>query len=92
VCFTTGKQAQTKYEVLAYEEQTTRVKLVPITGRSHQLRVHLLSLDHPIIGDRFYAHQAALILSSRLQLHAEVLYITHPIYGSPIHFTCKADF
>lgn len=50
VCFTTGKQAQTKYEVLAYEEQTTRVKLVPITGRSHQLRVHLLSLGHPIIG------------------------------------------
>ncbi|WP_334468044.1 bifunctional tRNA pseudouridine(32) synthase/23S rRNA pseudouridine(746) synthase RluA [Arsenophonus sp. PmNCSU2021_1] len=92
VCFTTGKQAQTKYEVLAYEEQTTRVKLVPITGRSHQLRVHLLSLGHPIIGDRFYAHQAALILSSRLQLHAEALYITHPVYGSPIHFTCKADF
>lgn len=92
VCFTTGKQAQTKYEVLAYEEQTTRVKLVPITGRSHQLRVHLLSLGHPIIGDRFYAHQAALILSSRLQLHAEALYITHPVYGSPIHFTCKAGF
>ncbi|HGJ5859999.1 MAG TPA: bifunctional tRNA pseudouridine(32) synthase/23S rRNA pseudouridine(746) synthase RluA [Arsenophonus nasoniae] len=92
VCFTTGKPAQTKYKVLAYEEQTTLVKLIPITGRSHQLRVHLLSLGHPIIGDQFYAHQAALILSSRLQLHAEELYITHPIYGSPIHFTCKADF
>ncbi|WGM01995.1 bifunctional tRNA pseudouridine(32) synthase/23S rRNA pseudouridine(746) synthase RluA [Arsenophonus nasoniae] len=92
VCFTTGKPAQTKYKVLAYEEQTTLVKLIPITGRSHQLRVHLLSLGHPIISDQFYAHQAALILSSRLQLHAEELYITHPIYGSPIHFTCKADF
>lgn len=49
VCFETGKAAQTEYQVLEYEEQATRVKLSPITGRSHQLRVHMLALGHPIL-------------------------------------------
>ncbi|MEI9533748.1 bifunctional tRNA pseudouridine(32) synthase/23S rRNA pseudouridine(746) synthase RluA [Moellerella wisconsensis] len=92
VCYETGKSAQTEYEVLAYEEHATRVKLSPITGRSHQLRVHMLALGHPILGDRFYAHPDAKALAPRLQLHAEQLYITHPAYGTPMHFSCKADF
>lgn len=56
VCYETGKAAQTEYEVLEYaEDNTARVRLKPITGRSHQLRVHMLALGHPILGDRFYA-------------------------------------
>ncbi|RAW91232.1 bifunctional tRNA pseudouridine(32) synthase/23S rRNA pseudouridine(746) synthase RluA [Photorhabdus laumondii] len=92
VCFETGKSAQTEYEVLAYEDEATRIKLSPITGRSHQLRVHMLALEHPILGDQFYAHQQARAMAPRLQLHAQELYITHPVYGTPMHFQCKADF
>lgn len=94
VCFETGKSAQTFYEVIEYENDilATRVKLTPITGRSHQLRVHMLALGHPILGDRFYAHPQALQLAPRLQLHAQELHITHPVYGTPMHFTCVADF
>ncbi|MBD2783992.1 bifunctional tRNA pseudouridine(32) synthase/23S rRNA pseudouridine(746) synthase RluA [Xenorhabdus sp. DI] len=92
VCFETGKSAQTEYQVLAYEAQATRVRLAPITGRSHQLRVHMLALGHPILGDKFYAHTQARELAPRLQLHAQALFITHPAYGTPIHFECPADF
>ncbi|CBJ80923.1 bifunctional tRNA pseudouridine(32) synthase/23S rRNA pseudouridine(746) synthase RluA [Xenorhabdus bovienii] len=92
VCFETGKSAQTEYQVLEYEAQATRVRLAPITGRSHQLRVHMLALGNPILGDRFYAHQQARELAPRLQLHAQELSITHPAYGTPMHFECKADF
>ncbi|MDC9580071.1 bifunctional tRNA pseudouridine(32) synthase/23S rRNA pseudouridine(746) synthase RluA [Xenorhabdus sp. PR6a] len=92
VCFETGKSAQTEYQVLEYEAQATRVRLAPITGRSHQLRVHMLALGHPILGDKFYAHTSARERASRLQLHAQELFITHPAYGTPMHFECKADF
>ncbi|MBD2814721.1 bifunctional tRNA pseudouridine(32) synthase/23S rRNA pseudouridine(746) synthase RluA [Xenorhabdus sp. Flor] len=92
VCFETGKSAQTEYQVLEYEALATRVRLAPITGRSHQLRVHMLALGNPILGDRFYAHQQARELAPRLQLHAQELSITHPACSSPIHFECKADF
>ena len=92
VCHETGKAAQTFYEVLEYEENATRVKLSPITGRSHQLRVHMLALGHPILGDRFYAHPQARAMAPRLQLHAQELFITHPAFRSPIHFECLADF
>ncbi|EOZ4993814.1 bifunctional tRNA pseudouridine(32) synthase/23S rRNA pseudouridine(746) synthase RluA [Morganella morganii] len=92
VCFETGKPAQTGYEVLEYEENATRVRLFPVTGRSHQLRVHMLALGHPILGDRFYAHDEARAAAPRLQLHAEALSVTHPANGKPMYFTCKSDF
>ena len=92
VCFETGKPAQTGYEVLEYEENATRVRLFPVTGRSHQLRVHMLALGHPILGDRFYAHDEARAAAPRLQLHAEALSVTHPANGKLMHFTCKSDF
>lgn len=58
VCYETGKPAQTEYEVVEYAaDNTARVVLKPITGRSHQLRVHMLALGHPILGDRFMHHQ-----------------------------------
>ncbi|AFJ48358.1 bifunctional tRNA pseudouridine(32) synthase/23S rRNA pseudouridine(746) synthase RluA [Shimwellia blattae] len=93
VCFETGKPAQTGYEVLEYgADNTTRVLLHPVTGRSHQLRVHMLALGHPILGDRFYAHPQALAMAPRLQLHAEMLTITHPVFGNKMTFKAPPDF
>ncbi|MBJ3813477.1 bifunctional tRNA pseudouridine(32) synthase/23S rRNA pseudouridine(746) synthase RluA [Shimwellia pseudoproteus] len=93
VCHDTGKPAQTAYQVLEYGvDNTTRVLLKPITGRSHQLRVHMLALGHPILGDRFYAHPAALAMAPRLLLHAEMLTITHPAFGNQMTFNAPADF
>lgn len=93
VCFETGKAAQTQYQVLSYDDdQTARVLLTPITGRSHQLRVHMLALGHPILGDGFYAPPEAKALADRLLLHAQELSITHPAYHTPIHFRYEADF
>lgn len=93
VCFETGKSAQTEYQVLERAaDNTARIQLKPITGRSHQLRVHMQALGHPILGDRFYAHEAALALASRLQLHAEWLTITHPAFGNKMTFRQPADF
>lgn len=68
------------------------MKLTPITGRSHQLRLHCLALGHPIIGDKFYANPLARSLASRLCLHAESLTITHPITGEVMTFYAEADF
>lgn len=93
VCFETGKSAQTEYQVLSRDpDNSTRVLLTPITGRSHQLRVHMLSLGHPILGDRFYAHDEARAMADRLQLHAQELLITHPFFNTPMHFRCEPDF
>lgn len=93
VCFETGKPAQTGYEVLARDDgNSTRVRLKPVTGRSHQLRVHMLALGHPILGDNFYAHEDAKAMAPRLQLHAEMLTITHPKYLTPMTFRQPADF
>ena len=71
-----GKHAQTFWEVIDREENATRVRLTPITGRSHQLRVHMLSIGHPILGDDLYAPPQHK--QGRLQLHAEKLEICHP--------------
>lgn len=85
-----GKAAQTHWRVLQRNEQDTYLELRPITGRSHQLRVHMLSLGHPILGDRLYAHDHALAMATRLQLHAQGLGFCHPhseqwleFYSSP---------
>ena len=66
--------------------------LKPITGRSHQLRVHMLALGHPILGDRFYATPEALAMAPRLQLHAQTLTITHPEFGTSMTFKAPVDF
>ena len=93
ICFERGKRAITFYDVLQrYPNNTTRVKLTPITGRSHQLRLHMLALGHPILGDKFYAHPQAKELSPRLCLHAESLQIQHPIIGETMEFTAPVGF
>lgn len=75
-----GKAAQTAYRVLCYnsEEDTTRIELKPVTGRTHQLRVHMQALGHPILGDDLYADEMALNQAERLLLHASSLAFAHP--------------
>ncbi len=79
VCYQDGKPSQTNFEVVCREEgNTTLVRLLPVTGRSHQLRVHMEQIGYPILGDEFYATPEALALSERLQLHAAELSFYHP--------------
>ncbi|SJL83611.1 pseudouridine synthase [Vibrio palustris] len=79
VCEEHGKPSLTHYQVVQYEEHTSVVRLLPVTGRSHQLRVHMQVIGHPIVGDEFYAHAEAFAWSDRLQLHAAELSFYHPI-------------
>jgi tRNA pseudouridine32 synthase / 23S rRNA pseudouridine746 synthase len=92
VCFETGKPSLTRYRVLEQDQQTSLLELYPLTGRSHQLRVHLLSLGCPILGDRFYASGEALEASSRLLLHALELEVSHPYSGERLVFTAPCPF
>ncbi|MGO2479061.1 MAG: bifunctional tRNA pseudouridine(32) synthase/23S rRNA pseudouridine(746) synthase RluA [Pseudoalteromonas sp.] len=87
-----GKPSLTHFKVLEYEEQATRVELIPITGRSHQLRVHMLSLGHPILGDRLYARSDALAGVTRLQLHAQMLALAHPVTEQQLVFEAEPEF
>ena len=87
-----GKPALTRWQVLERREHTTRVRLFPHTGRSHQLRVHMLAIGHPIIGDRFYAQGEALAASDRLALHAECLELHHPTGGERRRFVSALPF
>lgn len=73
-------------------QAVTRVKLTPITGRSHQLRVHMQYLGHPIIGDTLYATPKQQQLSPRLCLHAERLSFYHPKTQQLVEFNCPAEF
>ena len=87
-----GKPSLTRYRVLSRGEGTTRVALEPVTGRSHQLRVHMMSIGHPIVGDVFYAPPEVVALSDRLLLHAEMLDVPHPATGERMAFTAPASF
>lgn len=87
-----GKPSLTKYRCIEQFEDFARVELTPITGRSHQLRVHMMSIGHPILGDRFYAQEQALAMSPRLLLHATWLQITHPVQNTPIEFHSPCPF
>ena len=82
-----GKKAVTEWRVLERGETTTRLVLFPKTGRSHQLRVHMQSIGHPIVGDPIYGQPA-----ERLMLHAEKLSFPHPMTGDPIGLECPAPF
>ena len=92
ICHETGRAAHTDYRVMRYGDGETRVRLTPRTGRSHQLRVHMLALGHPILGDPFYASGAALTDHARLMLHSEELRVKHPDGGATHKFRAKAPF
>lgn len=86
-----GKQAVTDWRVIGTKENETRVRLMPRTGRSHQLRVHMLALGHPILGDPFYAKGAAADFP-RLMLHSQTLQFRHPDGGQGMRITAKCPF
>ena len=87
----TGRPAQTEWRVVKYEEHTTRVRLMPLTGRSHQLRVHMQAIGHPILGDPFYATGPARAFP-RLMLHAETLRFNDPGTGKGVSFSARCPF
>lgn len=86
-----GKPAQTDWQVIGHTEDETRVRLTPHTGRSHQLRVHMLALGHPIVGDQIYAPDTSRNYP-RLMLHAETLSLHHPATQQRTSFTAAAPF
>ncbi|GLQ35705.1 RNA pseudouridine synthase [Amylibacter marinus] len=87
-----GKPAQTDWRVLSREQGATRVELHPKTGRTHQLRVHMLAIGHPILGDRFYGDQRVIDAADRLQLHAHRLFLDHPDTGAALEFCASVPF
>ncbi len=91
VCHETGKSAVTDWRVMKYTGDETRVKLMPRTGRSHQLRVHMKSLGHVILGDPLYASGAAADYK-RMMLHSLELRINHPESGRGMAFRAKVPF
>ena len=90
--FKQGKSAETQWRVIEQYKETFLVELTPITGRSHQLRLHMKSLGHPILGDNLYADTISLNLTPRLMLHAQQLGFTHPTTLQPMCFNCAAEF
>jgi tRNA pseudouridine32 synthase/23S rRNA pseudouridine746 synthase len=85
-----GKPSLTRYRLLGYDagSDTSHVELEPVTGRTHQLRVHLLSVGHPIVGDALYGGRPA----ERLMLHACLLSFAHPLSGQPLILTSDPPF
>jgi len=83
-----GKPSLTRYRLLGVEDGDSRVELEPITGRTHQLRLHLASIGHPIIGDTLYDGRIA----ERLMLHATRLAFDHPITSKPLYFQSDAPY
>jgi len=87
-----GKPSQTRYETDSTQPGTARLTLTPLTGRSHQLRVHMLSIGHPIIGDQLYAHEAARSAAPRLCLHAAEIEFFHPTTSARLNIYSPAPF
>ncbi len=92
VDYNNGKSALTYYEVISKDLYSSLVKLKPHTGRSHQLRVHMLHIGHVILGDRLYASDDALSSSNRLTLHAQDITFRHPATEEQMHFSSPHNF
>lgn len=92
-----GKPSLTRWRALAHETDAqgrpqTRLELEPVTGRSHQLRVHLQSIGHPILGDALYADAPTQARSARLLLHASELSLRHPLDGAAMRWHSPPPF
>lgn len=99
-----GKPSKTRFRVLAWHRagdsgspwtgqgDCTRVELEPVTGRSHQLRLHMQALGHPLLGDEFYAPPEIIARASRLLLHASWLDFPHPVSGERLQVSAPAPF
>jgi tRNA pseudouridine32 synthase/23S rRNA pseudouridine746 synthase len=84
-----GKPSLTRYRVLGHAGETTRVELEPVTGRTHQLRVHMAAIGHPMLGDALYGEAVS---APRLLLHALSLSFAHPLSGEPLNFLAEPEF
>jgi tRNA pseudouridine32 synthase/23S rRNA pseudouridine746 synthase len=89
-----GKSSVTRWRVLSYNPATqrTRLELEPVTGRSHQLRVHLMALGHPIVGDALYGNPGNQAPARRLLLHACAIELNHPVSARAMRFVSSAGF
>jgi tRNA pseudouridine32 synthase/23S rRNA pseudouridine746 synthase len=89
-----GKPSRTDWQVIGFDPQlqATRLALQPLTGRTHQLRVHLHAIGHPILGDALYAPSAVRDAAGRLLLHASELGLAHPTSGAALRLHCAAPF
>ncbi len=94
ICHITGKAALSEYKVLERFEQPQRslVEFNPLTGRTHQLRIHSLAIGHPILGCDLYSSAQSEQMAARLLLHASDLYFTHPATDEPMHGQCPCPF
>jgi tRNA pseudouridine32 synthase/23S rRNA pseudouridine746 synthase len=94
ICHETGRSAVSQYHVAEQLESTfaTRVIFTPITGRTHQLRIHSREIGHPILGCDLYAYDEAFHMADRLMLHATTLSFDHPITGQKINGHCPCPF
>lgn len=92
VDFESGKPSLTRWRVLARDPGRTRLALEPLTGRSHQLRVHLAAIGHPILGDTLYAPDETAAAAPRLLLHASALAFVHPLETRPVRFESPVPF
>jgi tRNA pseudouridine32 synthase/23S rRNA pseudouridine746 synthase len=91
---THGRPSTTRWRIISADRHLarTRVELEPVTGRSHQLRVHLLAVGHPIVGDRLYAPADVAAAAPRLLLHARDLAFRHPAHGESVAFHSPPPF
>lgn len=92
VCYQRGKESVTHYKVLQRTETVSRLMLTPVTGRSHQLRVHMQMIGHAILGDKFYADAETYSAADRLQLHAHTLSLIHPASQKIRTFSVDCSF
>jgi tRNA pseudouridine32 synthase / 23S rRNA pseudouridine746 synthase len=87
-----GKPALTHWQLISRTKAASRLRLLPQTGRTHQLRVHCMALGHPIIGDRLYNKNACGETGERMMLHAASLRFTHPASGADMLFEAACEF
>ncbi len=87
-----GKAAQTEWQTITHEGNITRLHLTPITGRTHQLRLHMEAMGHPILGDSLYGTPQSRAAAPRLQLHATTLSFQHPVSSKTCTLSCKPPF
>ncbi|MEH6651346.1 MAG: pseudouridine synthase [Motiliproteus sp.] len=94
ICHDSGKAAQSHFRVIERlaEVNNCRVEFTPLTGRTHQLRIHSRELGHPILGCDLYASNEAFFKAQRLMLHASRICFVHPVSGEPVDARCECPF
>tara|TARA_R110002126_G_scaffold258905_1_gene401894 strand:+ start:7845 stop:8516 length:672 start_codon:yes stop_codon:yes gene_type:complete len=94
ICQHSGKASLTQYQVISRDRKIaeSRLLLSPVTGRSHQLRLHLKAIGHPILGDTFYGNPEVIARADRLLLHASFIDFQHPLSGEKISLDNPAPF